>query len=63
MQTEASMGIARSPQKPREDGKYILLHEKHPVHNILHKLYNTPATLDLSPHLFHIAIHLTQSEK
>lgn len=60
MQTEESMDIARAPQKPREDGKYILLHEKHPLHKFLHKLYNTYTcnSIDLSPHLFHNSVYL-----
>lgn len=47
MQTEESKGIARAPQKPGEDGKYILLHEKHSLHNSLHKLHNIREAVDL----------------
>lgn len=60
MQTEESMGFARAPQKPRKDGKYILFHEKHPLHKILHKLYTTYTcnSIDLSACLFHNSVYL-----
>lgn len=47
MRTEESKGIARAPQKPGEDGKYILLHEKQSLYNSLHKLHNTREAADL----------------